>query len=209
MDGRPSGGGGSGDCHVISGIVSGLKSLATEAIQAASNMERLRAQFTALQGAGQGAVTLANLFTTAQRLGVEFGTLANAYRQFTAATQGTALEGGRGARVFEQIVTGMTAMGASTEQIGRALTGLQQIISKGTVSQEELRGQIGDALPGALNIAARAFGVTTQELNKMIEKGQESTQFVVAFANQVEREFGGKAATATNTLAAAWQRFSE
>ena len=41
----------------------------------------------------------------------------------------------------------------------------------------------------------------------MIEKGLESTSFVqIAFGNQVEHEFGGKAATATNTLTSAWQR---
>ena len=200
--------GGLGIVTSISGIVSGLKSLATEAIQAASRMESLRAQFTALQGAAQGAVTLQSLFTTAQRLGVEFGTLATSFRQFDAATQGTALEGAKAQRVFEQITTGMRAMGASSEQVGRALIALQQMVSKGRVSQEELRQQLSESLPGAMGIAARAFGVTTQEMNKMIEKGMEATSFVQAFGNQVEREFAGKATTATNTLASAWQRFS-
>ena len=200
--------GGLGIVTSITGIVSGLKSLATEALQAASRMETLRAQFTALQGEARAGVTLQGLFTTAQRLGVEFGTLANAFRQFDAATQGTALEGAKAQRVFEQITTGMRAMGASSEQVGRALLALQQMVGKGVVSQEELRQQLSEALPGATNIAARAFGVTTQEMNKMIEKGMEATSFVQTFANQVEREFAGKATTATNTLASAWQRFS-
>ena len=200
--------GGIGIATSLSAIVSGLTSVATAAVQAAARMETLRAQFTALQGEGRAAVTLQTLFATAQRLGVEFGTLATAFRGFDAATQGTAIEGAKAQRVFEQITTGMRGMGASSEQVGRALLALQQMVSKGTVSQEELRQQLGEALPGAMGIAARAIGVTTQELNKMIEKGQESTGFVVAFANQVEREFGGKAATATNTLASAWQRFA-
>ena len=200
--------GGLGIVTTISGIVSGLKSLATESLQAAARMESLRAQFTALQGAAQGAITLQGLFQTAQRLGVEFGTLATAFRQFDAATRGTALEGDRARRVFEQITTGMRGMGTSSEQVGRALLSLQQMVSKGVVSQEELRQQLGEALPGAMGIAARAFGVTTQEMNKMIEKGMDASQFVLAFGNQVEREFGGKAATATNTLTGAWQRFS-
>lgn len=200
--------GGLGIVTSISGMVSALKSLATESIQAAARMESLRAQFTALQGAGQGAVTLSNLFTTAQRLGVEFGTLATAFRQFDAATRGTALEGENARRVFEQITTGTRAMGASSEQTGRALLALQQMVSKGVVSQEELRQQLGEALPGAMGIAARAFGVTTQEMNKMIEKGMDAVQFVQVFGNQVEREFAGKASTATNTLTSAWQRLT-
>ena len=200
--------GGIGIATSVSAIVSGLKSLATESIQAAARMETLRAQFTALQGQSRAAVTLQTLFTTAQRLGVEFGTLATAFRGFDAATQGTALEGAKAQRVFEQITTGMRGMGASSEQVGRALLALQQMVSKGTVSQEELRQQLGEALPGAMGIAARAFGVTTAEMNKMIEKGMDAVSFVQTFGNQVEREFGGKAATATNTLTAAWQRFA-
>ena len=50
--------GGLGIVTTISGIVSGLKSLATESLQAAARMETLRAQFTALQGSVQGAITL-------------------------------------------------------------------------------------------------------------------------------------------------------
>ena len=43
----------------------------------------------------------------------------------------------------------------------------------------------------------------------MIEKGMEATSFVQTFANQFEREFGGKATTATNTLTAAWDTLWE
>ena len=111
LQGALSVAGGLGIATSISGIVMGLKSLATEAVQAAARMEALRAQFTALQGEARAAVTLQGLFTTAQRLGVEFGTLATAFRQFDAATQGTALEGDKAQRVFEQITTGMRGMG--------------------------------------------------------------------------------------------------
>ena len=58
------------------------------------------------------------------------------------------------------------------------------------------------------NIAARALGVTTQELNKMIEKGMDGGEVRPAFGNQFQQEFGSKAAAATNTLTSAWQRFS-
>jgi tape measure domain-containing protein len=199
--------GGFGIATTIQGIVSSLISLATASVQAAAHMETLRAQFSALQGAAQGALTLDRIFATAQRLGVEFGTLATSFRSFDAATQGTALQGERAARVFEQITTGAKAMGASSEQVSHALLALQQMVSKGVVSQEELRRQLGDSIPGALGIAARAFGVTTQEMNKMVEKGMDAVTFVQAFANQVEREFAGKAAAATNTLTSAWARF--
>jgi len=40
--------------------------------------------------------------------------------------------------------------------------------SKGVVSMEELRGQLGEALPGALQAAASGMGVTTVDLIKLV-----------------------------------------
>ena len=41
-------------------------------------------------------------------------------------------------------------MGLSADQTSGVLLALQQMISKGTVQAEELRGQLGERLPGAL-----------------------------------------------------------
>jgi len=46
------------------------------------------------------------------------------------------------------------------------------MMGKGKVQAEELRGQLGEALPGAFNLAAKAMGVTTSKLNEMLDKGQ-------------------------------------
>ena len=77
-----------------------------------------------------------------------------------------------------------------------------------TVSMEELRRQMGNALPGVFNIAARAMGVTTEELNKLIKTGTvEAIPFVIKLGNQFEREFG-KAREAAESADAAFGRFS-
>ncbi len=46
------------------------------------------------------------------------------------------------------------------------------MVSKGRVQAEELRGQFGERLPGAYQAAARAMGMTTQELAKATEQGE-------------------------------------
>ena len=46
------------------------------------------------------------------------------------------------------------------------------MMSKGTVQSEELRGQLGERLPGAFQLAAKSMGVTTMELGKMLENGE-------------------------------------
>jgi len=66
-------------------------------------------------------------------------------------------------------------------------------MSKGQVMAEELRGQLGERLPGAFQVAARAMGVTTAELGKMLESGQVvATDFLPKFAAEL-RKTGGDA----------------
>src|SRR4030095_14480758 len=110
------------------------------------------------------------------------------YRALSAATRGTALEGQDTQRLFTALAASSRTLGLSSEQTGRAMTAFQQIISKGKVSQEELRQQLGEALPGAMQIAARAFGVTTAELDRMITRGLDATEFVRRFTRQLQTE---------------------
>ena len=49
---------------------------------------------------------------------------------------------------------------------------ISQMISKGKVSAEELRLQLAERMPGAVNIFAKAIGVTTSELDKMLQEGK-------------------------------------
>ena len=81
----------------------------------------------------------------------------------------------------------------------------QQIISKGKVEQEELRGSLAEALPGALQIAARAFGVTTQALGDMVTKGLDAATFTRAFTQQLTREMP-QGAAGVDTAAQAFAR---
>ena len=63
-------------------------------------------------------------------------------------------------------------MGLSVENQERAFLALNQMMSKGTVQAEELRGQLGEALPGAFGIMAKAVGVTEKELQNMMKAGE-------------------------------------
>lgn len=143
------------------------------------------------------------------RLGLQFGTTATAYMQFAAAARQTSLEGEGARRVFEAISKASAVMGLSASESQGALLALQQMISKGTVSAEELRGQLGERLPGSFQIAARSMGVTTQELGKMLEQGQILAEdFLPKFAAQLEKELGGAAEKAADRTEAAINRMS-
>ncbi|MFB5622445.1 MAG: tape measure protein [Nitrosarchaeum sp.] len=66
---------------------------------------------------------------------------------------------------------------------------------------EELRRQLGDQIPGAFQIAARAMGVTTQELIKMVSTGNLiSEEFVPKFAKQLRKEMAGSVEDASQSI---------
>ena len=79
---------------------------------------------------------------------------------------------------------------SSNEELSGVFVALTQIVSKGAVQMEELRQQLGDRLPGALQIMADGLGVTTGELIKMLEAGQVTSDALVPFAEELDRRFG-------------------
>lgn len=71
-----------------------------------------------------------------------------------------------------------------------------------TVSLEELRQQLGDAIPGATALTAKGLGITTEELFRLVEAGQLSArEFFPAFTKALA-DIQGE----SNTLTAAWAR---
>lgn len=125
----------------------------------------------------------------AERVGFRVTDLTQAYVGLAAASRGTSLEGAKTRNIFEALVSASAAYGLTSEQLTGALLAVQQMISKGTVSAEELRGQLGERLPGAFQVAARAMGITTAELGKLLQKGEVATSdFLPKFAAQLSSE---------------------
>jgi tape measure domain-containing protein len=126
-----------------------------------------------------------------ETLGLELTSTAKSFIQISAASQGTVLEGQKTRDIFEAIVKAMSLLGKSSAETEGALLAVQQMISKGTVQSEELRGQLGERLPGAFQLAARAIGVTTAELQGLLKDGKVvATEFLPLLANELNRTFG-------------------
>ncbi|RZJ12077.1 MAG: hypothetical protein EOP39_04630 [Rubrivivax sp.] len=188
-------------------LASGAKAAAAAIYEASAAGERLRTMLNFATG-GKSAEEIEYLRKVTNRLGLEFTSTATAYGQFQAAAKGTALEGQKARDVFESIAKASAVMGLSTEQSGGALLALQQMFSKGTVQAEELRGQLGERLPGAFQIAAKAMGVTTAELGKLLEQGLVvADDFLPKFARAINENIGGAAEGAADRLDAATNRF--
>ena len=91
---------------------------------------------------------------------------------------------------FKGIVAAVRATGGSLADVDAALTATAQVFSKGKVSAEELRQQIGERLPGAFTLFAESMGKTPQELDKALEKGQVSLQDFQKFAEAIFKRYG-------------------
>jgi tape measure domain-containing protein len=173
--GRGLGNLGSGLASLITGVLSAGAAfkILGDSVEAAMDVSRLERGFAAVAGgAAAGGRELEFVRGVANRLGLDLRKTADDYMKLAAAAKGTALEGRQSRDVFVAISEASRVLGLDSMRTSMALNAVQQMISKGTVSAEELRGQLGENLPGAFQIAARAMGVTTAELGEMLESGE-------------------------------------
>ena len=138
----------------------------------------------------------------ADRLGISLSLLGKEYSSFAVATRGTNLEGEKTRKIFIAVAEAARVNRSSSEELEGVFKALVQIVSKGTVQMEELKGQLGDRLPGAMQLMADAVGVTTAELFKMIEAGELTSDALVPFATELEKRFGPALADALKQTSA-------
>lgn len=112
------------------------------------------------------------LRSTALGAGVAVGDLGPSFLKFSAATKSSNIPLETTNALFAAVTKAAGTLGLSGEQVSGMLEALGQMASKGTVSMEELRQQLGDRLPGALSLVAQGFGITEAELIKLVESGQ-------------------------------------
>lgn len=198
----------------LSATVGSFTVFGKASLDAALNLDRLNKAFSTIEGSSaRGAARLDYLREVSERLGQNFYQTAEAAKGFFAATKGTQLEGDA-ERIFEGFTEASTALGLTTEQYNRVLLAIQQMISKGKISAEELRQQLGEALPKAVQIFAQALGVETSVLDKMLERGEVSIDVLSQVGTILHKDFGEAAINAANgvqgelnRLTSSWEDF--
>lgn len=180
-----------------------------EVFQTATALDRINRRFQATMGTAEAAgAEYQFVATQADRLGLELISTADAYSKFTAAARGTALEGRAARDIFVAVAEASTVMGLSAEETEGALRALEQMVSKGNVQAEELRGQLGERLPGAFQMAANAMGVTTGELDKMLQRGEvTAADLLPRLARELHETFGPDVERAARSTTAQINRF--
>lgn len=116
--------------------------------------------------------TLVRLADTSLELGAAMKDVVPHYAKMSLAAKQAGMSNAVLMDIFRGFTAASTVLRLSQEQTQGVFRAIEQMMSKGVVQAEELRGQLSERLPGAFAIAAKAMGVTTQELNQMLQRGE-------------------------------------
>lgn len=164
--------------------------------------------------ATQGTAEAANqeweyVIGVADRLRISIDATAKSYGSFSAAAHLAGVSTEDTHKIFEAVSEAARVLNMDAMKVENSFRALEQMFSKGTVGAEELRQQLGDALPGAMQLMAQAVGVSTGELMKMMQAGEVlASSALPAFADLLHQKYGAQVPQALNTAGAAFQNFS-
>ena len=187
--------------------VAGAASFAADSAQYAAGIQKLQ---IALKGVTKNSEDfqygLDVISKTSKRLNVP---IAASTKQFTTLSASVIGAGGSvqdAEEVFTGVSNAIKATGGNAEDVQSAIRAMSQIFGKGKVSAEELQGQLGERLAGAVVKFAEANGSSLQKLQKDLRDGTVGLDQVIAFAKKLNVDFGKTAEEVANSSADAGQR---
>lgn len=177
-------------------------------IDAGIQIETMRNKMIAATGDSRVAAdALAFVREEANRLGLDIRSASDGFAGFSASALRAGLTLQQTKDIFVGVSEAAVSMRLPAEQVGLVFKALEQMAGKGVVSMEELRGQLGDALPGAFEIAAKSMGKTTAEFSKMVANGDVlASDFLPKFGAAIRKELGGSVDEASQGAQAALNR---
>ena len=108
--------------------------------------------------------------------------------------------------VFRNVTSAIKATGGGAQDVESAITAMVQTFSKGKVSAEELSGQLGERLPGAVTQFAEANNMTLPELQKAFKAGSVGLNELMKFILSLGPEYAKTAKQIANSSADAGAR---
>lgn len=151
----------------------GLSNLVSRFIDVARETNRVT---TALKNVSGGMSQFADnqryLLDMAKKYGLEINALTGNFAKFTAAASISGMSMMEQRKIFESVSRACTAFGMSADDSNGVFLALSQMMSKGKISSEELRLQMGERLPIALQAMAKAAGVSVGGLDKLLKQGK-------------------------------------
>jgi tape measure domain-containing protein len=193
------------------GLVSGVSLFFNIAKDVFETIKTFDALEFALEKVIKGIDAAAQSQTFLTEISNNFGTnliqTTNRWIKFRTAAEQSGLTLLQTEKIFRSVTKAAGVLGLKTDELTGIYLALEQMLSKGKVTTEELRRQLGERLPGAFGIMAAAIGVNITQLDAMLKKGQVlSADVLPKFAVALESAYGIETINRVDTLVAAQTR---
>ena len=151
----------------------GLSNLVSRFVDVARETNRVSTALKNVSGSmSQYADNQRFLVDMAKKYGLEINALTGNFAKFTASASVSNMSMEEQRKIFESVSRAVTAFGMSAEGSNGVFLALSQMMSKGKISSEELRLQMGERLPIALQAMAKAAGTSVAGLDKLLKEGK-------------------------------------
>ena len=165
-------------------------------IKAYNASAKYAAQIGRLEIALKGVTKTSGEFAKAQgiiasvsnELNVPIGASTKQFTTLSASVIGAGGNVDDAEKVFRGVSEAIKATGGDAEDVQSAIRAMSQIFGKGKVSAEELQGQLGERLPGAVVKFAEATGRTLPELQKDLRDGTVGLNDVMKFVTKLSTD---------------------
>ncbi len=178
----------------IGAQVGGIRKAIGAAADYAAQIGKLK---IALEGVTRETDEYTSALATAARVSAELNVpqeqAIRGVTRLTAAVKGAGGPVTDAETTFRNVTAAIKATGGSSEDVKGAITAMVQVFSKGKVSAEELSGQLGERLPGAVTMFAKANDMTLPQLQKNLKAGTVGLNELMNFIVQLGVEFDGTA----------------
>jgi len=190
--------------------VAGIGALVTSGKAAAQYSAQIKRLEVALKGVTKSQIEFNKAQAVIQSVSKELNVpIANATQQFTTLTASVIGAGGsvdEAEKVFRGVSEAIKATGGDAEDVKSAIRAMSQIFGKGKVSAEELQGQLGERLPGAVTKFALATNRTLPQLQKDLRDGTVGLNDVMKFVVKLSEDHAEAAKAMAKSSADAGQR---
>ena len=146
------------------------------------------------------------LLKTSRDLAIPQSIITRQFTSLTASVVGAGMSVDDAEKAFIAIASGIRGTGGSLEDMKSAMRAVSQVFSKGKVSAEELRQQLGERLPGAFTLFADSMDMTPAMLDKALEQGKVTLEDFMGFAELLFNKYGDSAELLASSPEAAGDR---
>ena len=101
---------------------------------------------------------------------------------------------------MQALTDAVAAFGGDDNRLQRAGYAIQEMAGRGTISLSNLRRQLGQDIPGAVQAMAQSMFLTIPQMDELITKGMLQSKGAIQLMNdELERLYGGAASQQINT----------